>query len=808
MASVLACSGPGAASNDDTVPALTDDPAGCDSAARVEAERLRDEGYLGRALIAATAAQDACASDVTAALIVSIGARLGVGATPVTPSDDDIAAALSHYRQGVQLRRDKKYTEAIAALDRAFELAPHPLTLIQLGLTHDAAGDAVGKRTAFARALALAERAQGAVAVPAVREEHASVPAVIAFSPDLSLMVTADAYAVIVWDVATARQIRTLPGGRLGIMSAAFSPDGGTLAIGTTRGMLLLVDTATWETREEHIHADGVRSLAFSPDGSRVLTGGGDYRIAVHEVDSLSMVFGVYVDVLVQRVAYSEDGTKVAVGGGGLIAVRSAEGDFVRKIDVGDEFVREYAFSADLSVAVSAHRGWPVRIWNALTGELRAEIDIEGLDVAEVELAGGGDTLFVGDMSGTISRFAAATGEQLDPVGSHPDAVLSMAISPSGVILGATSSDSTIRLWDTETRKVVRDLSRQRGGVNTVRVTSDGRAIVSGDQLGTMHVWDLTAAGGHGAYPVMKRITRLDLDPDGKRAAVGGEGVEVVVLDVDGGAERVRLQLDGGSATAVAFGTDGVRIAAASSHGQLRVWDVASGAQLGEVAVSARGFVDIAPDLARYASAYQWWARVYSTGTGELLHELENEGSVYGMGFSADGTAFITTTGKGNVHLWNLATGEELRAFDIEVRERIEDAAFSPDGTVVALASADESLQLYDLQADALRFKVVHDNDVNEVAFTPDGRTVVTACQDKTVRLWDVESGAPLAQLTATDGEWLAIATDGRIDGNDTPDGGPSFLYWQVGDLQLPGYVGWQRQHHEGLLADLMSRAP
>lgn len=110
---------------------------------------------------------------------------------------------------------------------------------------------------------------------------HGSMARSIAFSPDGSTVVSAGGDGPIKFWKATSSGIEAIKDGpAFDALSAAFSPDGKSLALGTFDNLVVVVDIATGTVKGKHNkHERPVTGVAWSTDGKTVYSSSMDMRV-------------------------------------------------------------------------------------------------------------------------------------------------------------------------------------------------------------------------------------------------------------------------------------------------------------------------------------------------------------------------------------------------------------------------------------------------------------------------------------------------------------------------------------------------
>ncbi|MBD2606302.1 CHAT domain-containing protein, partial [Scytonema hofmannii FACHB-248] len=139
--------------------------------------------------------------------------------------------------------------------------------------------------------------------------------------------------------------------------------------------------------------------------------------------------------------------------------------------------------------------------------------------------------------------------------------------------------------------------------------------------------------------------------------------------------------------------------------------------------------------------------------------------SVNDVSFSPDGKMLATASYDNTVKLWDTSTKKEIKTLTGHT-DAVWGVSFSPDGKMLASSSADNTVKLWDTSTKKeIKTLTGHTAPVHGVSFSPDGKMLASSSADNTVKLWDTSTKKEIKTLTGhTDTVFgVSFSPDGKM---------------------------------------------
>jgi WD40 repeat protein len=157
------------------------------------------------------------------------------------------------------------------------------------------------------------------------------------------------------------------------------------------------------------------------------------------------------------------------------------------------------------------------------------------------------------------------------------------------------------------------------------------------------------------------------------------------------------------------------------------------------------------------------------------------------VAFSPDGKMIASASDDNTVILWDAETGQPIGQPLAGHTDAVTCAAFHPDGKVLVSGSDDDTIILWDSNTGQPIGKPItgHADSVVSMAFSADGKLLASGGRDNTVILWDAQTYQPIGQFPAGNIVWdLAFSPDGK---KIAVNSGSGVTLWDVENLQSIG---------------------
>ena len=479
----------------------------------------------------------------------------------------------------------------------------------------------------------------------------------VRLSPEGSLIGVADVQGAIALIDADVPAMRTfLDTEPVDGAVLEFSPDASTLAIGTRDGVVQV-----WDVRPRHPiliatlrgHTGAISDLDFSPDGSTLASAGVDATVRLwRRRDGAPLVM-------------------LAPGVGPLATARFLDDRRLVAAGLDDDGIRILDATAHATITLRGHANYvnPVRF----------------TPDDDMIISGGWDG-WVGQQ-GALRWWDASTGDPVAAAFGPGEVVIDLDVSGDGSMIAAalTGSVNQLRVLDARTGGLVGKFELDDDPIS-IALSADGSYLVCGDRWeGILRVVSIPD-GREVARHQFSQSVVVSRSNDGALIAVAShddaDRPVIALLDAHNFEIVRRWTAHDDNINSIAFDSASERLLTTSVDATARVWDVATGRELGVL----RGHgLDVlcgvfSPDARRIATgARDGNVRIWDARTFEQLVRLGgHEDYVYSLDFSSDGECLVSGSGDGTVRIWDtraLSTRLASRAARLAAVKRLRPIA-------------------------------------------------------------------------------------------------------------------------------------
>ncbi|AFY96007.1 serine/threonine-protein kinase [Chamaesiphon minutus] len=258
-----------------------------------------------------------------------------------------------------------------------------------------------------------------------------------------------------------------------------------------------------------------------------------------------------------------------------------------------------------------------------------------------------------------------------------------------------------------------------RKPINTLDLSTDGRYLISGDDGGTVAIWNLSIPQQPIAtYSTNNAIYAVAISPNLSQVASGDKKRRVQLRrkeSVINSVQELRADLSNldshnGFVYSVRFSPDGKILASGGADRRIRLWNAE---------------------------------------TSKIIYTLDgHQESVMAMQFMLNGKILISAGADRTIRFWDLEHKQLLKTIEAHT-QTIHALAISRDNKVIISGSTDRTVQVRQLGTSTHHTLQGHQDGVLSVAISPDGKTIASGSMDGVVNLWDADTKSSIASFQA-----------------------------------------------------------
>ncbi len=646
----------------------------------------------------------------------------------------------------------------------------------------------------------------------------------------------------------------------------SFSDDGSLVAVGSGDGRLRMFDVGAGAVRDVfRTENQQISQVVVAPDNQTMAGITADGHLRLH-TSGTAQGFDRYQQSRLRNSAqqrglgtHSSPIISSAWHPNGRILATAAADSSIHLWDVPLKDAVELATNSESLAAIAVNKENDVIVTVSQSGHVQLldfaersvlnEFTIENAGtITRAAFVAESDLVLIGTKEGSILAYSSVRGEEVARLQGHQGELTCLTVAADSRSFLSADSVGQLRLWrlplnasgqlatfDAEvdvlrvtddrrhaaafirgkglslvrltTPPVARPVSGRSDDINHITFTQIGSVLVGATKTGVVRFWSVPEGELIAESAVHRgEIHGIVAHPRDQTIATAGEDGRIRLLEVPSRLPKIR---NAGSALAkLSTSKDGLLLAGQNPDGQISLWQMANGAQIGQLGglkgkataftagskwiaigdesgsirflttASIRPDGDVRPGSAAIRSL----ALAEQTG---VAYSLDADGTVRELTLPPGGSDSIKLKSPGTTALLSLNNGRQavvassdrslkrLHLTKENAKEELIGTLQSPariiaatdDASLVVTGNSDGSVEFHAAdQSASRRFEADGSVAVNSVAINSQGQRALTAHSDGTVREWNLAAlSKPQIRSDVSDAQLVSVSPDGKL---------------------------------------------
>lgn len=490
---------------------------------------------------------------------------------------------------------------------------------------------------------------------------------------------------VHVWDINSWQMLQTVNIGDGGIERLRWAPDGERFGISTVFGTLRIWDTAAGQpidVVDEDENLVGTRSLGWSPNGANLAVGLSDGAIKVLDVESSEIIQSWDEHTgLVSSLEWSPDGSRVASGAyDATVRIWNMDTGQVEHLFEGhtrgyrsNYNVESVSWSPDgRYLASGASSDATIQIWDTDNGETVAVVEGHTGKMNAVDWSSN-NLIVSGSSDGKARVWNVASGEVLQTIHEESDLQVTTEVkwSPDGSKMAISGTDSTVRIWDTDTQKTEHVFDWPVSFSEEISWSSDNKFLAASSSMGEVGIWDTST--WEMVQKLEGSLKNNSWSSDGSQFVTSSHNNIAQIWDVATGELVHTLEGHSEFLHSVDWSPSNSLIATSSRDGTVRLWDPATGQNVRVLANNLGDVMSVrwSPDGTRLAAGMANQIIIWDGMSGQQIQTLQGKAEQFDtLAWSPDSKQLVSGSNNGTIRVWDTSI--------IPSTSPLEDTQFAP----------------------------------------------------------------------------------------------------------------------------------